>query len=259
MPYSNAIPWIAGAADRTAGMELEVGWDGTEAVLDLVVPGAAQAAPGVAHGGFLATLADHVMGFVAAQQDGRPAVTRQMTVDYVAPTPTSERLILRARAESVTDSTVIVMLEAGLDADGRVTFRARGDYARVSPTRRHARGTPADYDSLEERFDPSQIFSWLVDALTGSYVPAALGSPVVLALEIADVTPRQWTLRATAESLTFEAGDAAEWDVHFAGPMKSWRQMVYRRKTAEQILAAGEAAIDDPRGLLPALLAALGT
>jgi hypothetical protein len=83
MPYGNAIPWLTGDQDRPGGLELQIGWDGAEAVLELVVPDAAQGAPRIAHGGFLATLADHVMGFVAAQQEGRSAVTRQMTVDYL--------------------------------------------------------------------------------------------------------------------------------------------------------------------------------
>jgi hypothetical protein len=196
---------------------------------------------------------------VAAQQDGRSAVTRQMTVDYLAPTPTSERLTLRARAEAVSERTVAVILEGSRDDSGLVTFRARGDYARVSPSRRHFSGTPADYDTLEERFDPAQIFGWLADALSAAYAPGRLRSPLVLALDMSDATPPRWTVRATDQSLTIETGESDEWDVHFAGSVKSWRQLVYRRKTAAEILAAGEAAIEDPRGLLPAFLATLRT
>jgi acyl-coenzyme A thioesterase PaaI-like protein len=259
MPYGNAIPWLTGDQDRPGGLELQIGWDGAEAVLELVVPDAAQGAPRIAHGGFLATLADHVMGFVAAQQEGRSAVTRQMTVDYLAPTPTARQLTLRARAESVTERTVIVSLEGTLGESGQVTFRARGDYARVSPSRRHRSGTPEDYDNLEQRFDPAQIFAWLIGALTSAYRPGALLSPLVLGLDVADATPRQWTVRATGQALTIEAGAATDWDLHFAGTVQAWRELVYRRRTAEQILAAGSAAIDDPRGLLPSFLAALDT
>ena len=88
MRYSNSISWIAADVPGSGTLELQIDWDAGEAVVHLEVPGAVQAAPAIAHGGFLAALADHVMGFVAAQQDGRPAVTRQMTVDYLAPTPT---------------------------------------------------------------------------------------------------------------------------------------------------------------------------
>jgi uncharacterized protein (TIGR00369 family) len=259
MRYTNAIPWITGDEAGPGGLALQIGWAADEAVLDLVVPSAVQAAPAIAHGGFLAALADHVMGFVAAQQDGRAAVTRQMTVEYLAPTFTSQLLTVRARAESVTGRTVTVSLEGLNGQSGQVTFRARGDYARVSPSRRHFSQTRVDYDTLEERFDPAQIFGWLTDALRDAYRPGTLGSPLLLALDVSDATPRHWTVRATGESLSVEAGATPDWDVRFAGTVKSWRQLVYRRTTAEQLLAAGSAAIDDPHGLLPAFLAALGT
>lgn len=259
MRYTNAIPWITGNEAVPGGLTLQIGWDAGEAILELIVPSAMQAAPAIAHGGFLAALADHVMGFVAAQQDGRAAVTRQMTVDYLAPTFTSQLLTVRARAESVTERTVTVSLEGLNDQSGQVTFRAHGEYARVSPSRRHFSQTQIDYDTLEERFDPTQIFGWLVDALKDAYRPGALGSPLLLALDVSDATPRHWKVRATGESLSIEAGGASEWDVRFTGTVKSWRELVYRRTTAEQLLAAGSAAIDDPHGLLPSLLAALGT
>lgn len=252
-------PWITGDEADACGLTLQIGWDADEAVLKPVVPSAMQAAPAIAHGGFLAALADHVMGFVAAQQDGRAAVTRQMTVDYLAPTYTSQVLTVRARAESVTERTVTVSLEGTRDDSGQVTFRARGDYVRVSPSRRHFSQAPVDYDTLEERFDPTQIFGWLMDAFKDAYRPGALGSPLLLALEVSDASPRHWKVRATDESLTIEAGDTADWDVRFAGTVKSWRELVYRRTTAEQLLAEGSAAIDDPRALLPSLLAALAT
>lgn len=259
MRYSNAISWITGVEADPGGLTLQIGWDGDEAVLELVVPSAVQAAPSIAHSGFLAALADHVMGFVAAQQDGRAAVTRQMTVEYLAPTYTSQLLTVRARAESVTERTVTVSLDGTKDHSGHVAFRVRGDYVRVSPSRRHFSQAPADYDTLEERFDPTQIFGWLVDALKDAYRPGALGSSLVLALDVSDARPRHWNIRAIDESLTIEAGDTAVWDVRFAGTVKTWRELVYRRTTAEQLLAAGSAAIDDPRGLLPSLLAALAT
>ena len=91
MRYNNTIRWIVPNAPDADALELHIEWDAGEAVVHLEVPGAAEAGPATAHGGFLAALADHVMGFVAAQQDGKPAVTRQMTVNYLAPTPTSTR------------------------------------------------------------------------------------------------------------------------------------------------------------------------
>jgi acyl-coenzyme A thioesterase PaaI-like protein len=92
MRYSNSISWITGEESGSTGLGLQIDWDGREAVACVDVPGS-----GIAHGGFLAALADHVMGFVAAQQGGRAAVTRQMTIDYLAPTHTSQVITIRAR------------------------------------------------------------------------------------------------------------------------------------------------------------------
>jgi acyl-coenzyme A thioesterase PaaI-like protein len=259
MRYSNSINWITGDGSGSTGLGLQIDWDGREAVVFLDVPSSSQAAPGIAHGGFLAALADHVMGFVAAQQGGRAAVTRQMTVDYLAPTRTLRAITIRARAESVTERTVVVSLEGAADDSGPVTFKARGDYARVSPARGHPGSTEVDYDALEERFDPSQVFGWLAGALKEAYLPGTVSSPLVLAVDVSDVTPRQWTFTATDRSLDIEAGDPSEHDVRFSGTVRSWRELVYRRRTVGQLTAAGSATVEDPKGRLPAFLASLGT
>jgi uncharacterized protein (TIGR00369 family) len=258
MRYSNSIHWIS-PVPGTDGLELQIDWDGSEAVVQLEVPGSSQAAPGIAHGGFLAALADHLMGFVAAQQGGQAAVTRRMTVEYLAPTRTSQPITIRARAESVTERTAVVSLESAADDSGLVTFTARGDYARVSPSARRASSTEADYDTLEERFDPSQVFGWLARALKDAYVPGTVSSPLVVAVDVSDATPGQWTFTATGSSLDIEPGHPLEYDVRFAGTVRSWRELVYRRKTVDQLTAAGSATIEDPNGRLPTFLASLAT
>lgn len=256
MRYRNSIPWIAAGESNSGGLDLPIDWDGTEAVIDVAVPAATQAAPGIAHGGFVAAVADHVMGFVAAQQGGRPAVTRQMTVDYRAPTRTSQIITVRARADSVTERTVTVRLE-GAAASGQVTFTARGDYARLSPSSRHRGTIDVDYDSLEERFDPSQVFAWLVAAVQDAYVPGTASAPLVVAAEVWDATPRQWTFQVAGGSLHIQAGDPAAYDVRLGGTVRSWRDLMYRRKTVDQLVAAGSAMVEDPQGLLPVFLASL--
>jgi acyl-CoA thioesterase FadM len=89
------------------------------------------------------------MGFVAAQQGAIAAVTRQMTIDYLAPTRTSQVITIRARAESVTERMVIVSLDGVTEEAGRIAFKARGDYARVSPARRDPHSAELDYDTLQ--------------------------------------------------------------------------------------------------------------
>jgi uncharacterized protein (TIGR00369 family) len=257
MRYSNSIGWIAGGEAGSSELNLQIDWSEGEAVVGVPVPGATQAAPGIAHGGFLAALADHVMGFVAAQQGGRPAVTRQMTVDYLAPTPTSQVITIRARAERVTERTVTVRLEGTAEPSGRVTFKAHGDYARVPPARRQPGSTEAEYDTLEERFDPSQTFGWLIAALQDAFVPGAASSPLVIAVEVSDARPRQWTFKTAGRSLDIEPGDPAECDVRFVGSVRSLRALVYGRKTADQLVAAGSATVEDPMGQLSVFLACL--
>jgi uncharacterized protein (TIGR00369 family) len=258
MRYSNSIHWISGVPG-TGGLDLQIDWDEHEAVAQLEVPASSQAAPGIAHGGFLAALADHVMGFVAAQQGGPAAVTQQMTVEYLAPTRTSQVITIRARAESVTERTVAVSLAGAADDSGLVTFTARGDYARLSPTARRPSSTEADYDTLEERFDPSQVFGWLARALKDAYLPGTVSSPLVVAVDVSDATPRQWTFTATDSSLDIEPGQPLEHDVRFSGTVRSWRELVYRRKTVDQLIAVGSATLEDPESRLPSFLASLAT
>jgi acyl-coenzyme A thioesterase PaaI-like protein len=259
MRYSNSIGWIVVNGPGSAALEVQIDWADAEAVVRLEVPGAAQAAPAIAHGGFLAALADHVMGFVAAQQEGRPAVTRQLTVDYLAPTPTMTAITIRARAESVSERSVTVSLEGRVDHSGLVTFRAQGDFARVSPARRHPGTAEIDYDTLEERFDPSQVFGWLAGALQNAYVPRATGSPVVVSVEVTDAEPRHWTVSAAGASLAVEPGEPADWDVRFVGTVRAWRELVYRRKTVSELMTAGTAAVEDPGELLASFLGSLAT
>jgi len=257
MRYNNTIRWIAGNAAAPGALELQIDWDAGEAVVHLEVSGVAEAGPATAHGGFLAALADHVMGFVAAQQDGKPAVTRQMTVKYLAPTPISTAVTVRARADSVTERSVAVSLEGSVDNSGLVTFAAVGDYARISPSRRHPEREKIDYDTLEERFDPSQVFAWLVAALKEAYAPGVIRSPALLAVEVVDATPHRWVFKITDRSLAIEPGEPGECDVRFVGTVRAWRELVYQRKTVDQLMSAGSATVEDPAGLLPSFLRSL--
>jgi len=197
------------------------------------------------------------MGFVAAMQSGGAAVTRRMTVDYLAPTPTSRSITIQARADTVTERIITVSLQCILDDSGQVTFNARGDYARVSPARRNAVVADADYETLEERFDPAQVFTWLTAALKDSYQPGVIGSRVLLAVEVTDASPRHWTFEATDSSLEVQAGEPASWDVRYSGTVRSWRELVYKVKSPDQLVAAGPGVIEDPNDLLSAFLAAI--
>ena len=81
----------------------------------------------------------------------------------------------------------------------------------------------------------------------------------MVAVDVLDATPRQWTFKATDRSLDIEPSDPSEHDVRFSGTVRSWRELVYRRKTVDQLTAAGSAMVEDPEGQLPAFLASLAT
>jgi hypothetical protein len=68
-----------------------------------------------------------------------------------------------------------------------------------------------------------------------------------------------WTVGATGASLAVEPGERAGWDVRFTGTVRAWRELVYRRKTAGELTAAGSATVEDPGGLLPSFLESLAT
>jgi len=61
----------------------------------------AEGAPGLVHGGLLATFADEVMGFV--QHGGNSVrLTAEMTLRYRRPTPVDTELVCRAQAGETT-------------------------------------------------------------------------------------------------------------------------------------------------------------
>jgi acyl-coenzyme A thioesterase PaaI-like protein len=251
--YRNNIPWLLSGDAAAHGLDFEIHWDGSEAVVHQTPARILQGAPGVAHGGYLAAIADQVMAFVAAEQSGRGVMTQHMALDYVAPTPISRPLTLRACAEEVTDRKVTVVLHSM--ASGQVTFRARGVYAKISSS--HS-ADDADYDSLEERFDPSQVFVWLTAAMKRSYAPREIAAPLLIAVDVSDAQPSHWTFEAATDSLQIQAGEPDAWDVRFTGNVRAWRELMYRVKTAEELSDAGSATVEDPRGLLASFLDSVG-
>lgn len=253
--YHNSIPWITDAG--APGLDLPISWDESAAVLSLTMPRTSQAAPGVTHGGYLSAIADHVMGFVAAQHSAGGVMTRQMVIDYLAPTPTSRPVTIRARAEEAGDRTVSVTLECRVEASGKVTFRATGIYVRISRSNWSVGVAGADYETLEDRFDPSQVFRWVANALKESYVSGARALPLVIAVTVTDAEPQCWTITATAEALEIEPREAASWDARFTGTVRSWREFVYRVKSTDELTAAGAATVEDPRGLLPSFIVSI--
>lgn len=91
-----------------------------------------QGPPGRVHGGFVATLLDHLMGY-AAGTVGTWAFTRSLTVEYDHAVPLFEELDIEARVDQVDGRKIWVLGE--IRAAGSVVARARGLWvpARTNP------------------------------------------------------------------------------------------------------------------------------
>jgi uncharacterized protein (TIGR00369 family) len=93
----------------------------------------AEGAPGLVHGGLLATFADEVMGYV---QHGGAAIrlTAEMTIRYRRPTPIDTALRCRAHVVESTDRRFTVHAEVTA-ADDDATVLAEADAIYVLPAR----------------------------------------------------------------------------------------------------------------------------
>lgn len=102
-------------------------------VSPIVIARTYQGPPGAVHGGIVAAHLDEVLGAAAMRASGRPSVTGELTVRYVAPVPTEVPLVGRGRL--VKDHGRYVDVEGTLSEleSGRLLATARG---RFFPIRR---------------------------------------------------------------------------------------------------------------------------
>lgn len=82
-----------------------------------------QGPPGRVHGGWVATLLDHVMGYAAGTVD-QWIFTRSLTVDYENATPLFEELEITARVDEIDGRKIWVVGE--IRAGGAIVAKARG-------------------------------------------------------------------------------------------------------------------------------------
>lgn len=83
-----------------------------------------QGPPGRVHGGYVATLLDHVMGYTAGLTTGDHKFTRTLSVDYSAGTPLFVPMTISAWVESEEGRKAWIRGE--ISVDGTVTASARG-------------------------------------------------------------------------------------------------------------------------------------
>jgi acyl-coenzyme A thioesterase PaaI-like protein len=102
------------------GLQIKSYWDGEEAVCEFFPKEYHIAIPGYVYGGLIASLIDcHSTGTAAAgayRNEGRPMdsepplrfVTAALKVDYLKPTPLSQRLRLRSKIKEIRGRKVVV-------------------------------------------------------------------------------------------------------------------------------------------------------
>jgi uncharacterized protein (TIGR00369 family) len=86
--------FVAGAANPM-GLAAQLWRDGDVACMQVTLGKAFEGAPGRAHGGVVAALLDEVMGLMNVIH-GAMALTAQLDITYLAPTPVGEPIIARA-------------------------------------------------------------------------------------------------------------------------------------------------------------------
>ena len=110
--------------DAPQGYHLQVRRDGDQVVAEHVFQERHSGAPGIAHGGAVATVVDDVLGFLLYVVKA-PGVTRRLEVDYLKPVLTGVAYVVRGRVDRRDGRKIWVSCEC-TGPDGVVTFRAVG-------------------------------------------------------------------------------------------------------------------------------------
>lgn len=110
--------------DAAEGYHLQVRREGDEMVAEHVFEERHSGAPGIAHGGAVATVVDDVLGYLLYVVKA-PGVTRRLEVDYLKPVLTGVPYVVRGRLDRRDGRKLWVSCEC-TDPDGVVAFRATG-------------------------------------------------------------------------------------------------------------------------------------
>jgi acyl-coenzyme A thioesterase PaaI-like protein len=124
--------------DAAAGYHLQVRRDGDDVVAEHVFADRHSGAPGIAHGGAVATVVDDVLGFLLYVVKA-PGVTRRLEVDYLKPVLTGVPYLVRGRLDRRDGRKVWVSCTC-TDPDGVEAFRATGLFV-VVPLEHFAEAT----------------------------------------------------------------------------------------------------------------------
>ena len=120
------------------GYHLEVRREGDEMVAEHMFASRHSGAPGIAHGGAVATVVDDLLGFLLYVAE-MPGVTRQLEVEYLRPVLVGVAYVVRGRLDRRDGRKLWVSCEA-TGPGGEVTFRGRGLFLAV-PLEHFAQGS----------------------------------------------------------------------------------------------------------------------
>ena len=108
--------------DEEHGFGIQVRRDGDDVVAEHVFEDRHSGAPGIAHGGAVATVVDDVLGYLLYVAKA-PGVTRRLEIDYLKPVLTGVPYAVRGRLDR-RDGRKLWVSCTGTDPAGVVAFRA---------------------------------------------------------------------------------------------------------------------------------------
>jgi len=108
------------------------GPDGEEIVSTYTVPDRFHGAPGVTHGGIVATILDEFSCAAAVFLAGSRVVTGELQVRYERPCPVEKELTVKARVTDASHRRYLV-IEAWIELDGQRLVRSTGKFFRHDP------------------------------------------------------------------------------------------------------------------------------
>jgi acyl-coenzyme A thioesterase PaaI-like protein len=137
IPQSDGGVLLCFACQETGTCRLGISkfnWnDDGSLVADVSCPVENQGGPGVAHGGWVASVLDEVVGLVCVTKRHQLTVTSDLTVRYLKPTPVEVPLQIVARVDRSVGVRVYASGELVLASSGVTLARSRGVFVARDP------------------------------------------------------------------------------------------------------------------------------
>ncbi|WP_185444843.1 PaaI family thioesterase [Kribbella qitaiheensis] len=146
--YENCV--ACGPAHPTGLRLVTTAGPGVSVTAEFTVTKEHQGAPGLAHGGVLATALDETLGGLSWLLR-RPMVTGRLETDYIRPVPVGAVLLLRALCLGFDGRRMYANATARLgDADGSIALRANAVFVVVPPEHFVEHGTDMTAENVHD-------------------------------------------------------------------------------------------------------------